>query len=463
MAIAVANASLLCVGYVRLGWRKRALAVGLVTLTLVILLGTAFRTVWFEIVFVVWWFAQVAHGWFLAGGWPRRRPRARVRAGLRPALALALPLLLFVSLLRLDVARINGDVAAAVRDGDCARATKALDRRTWAHYLVDGPGAVRSDSTGPVCSRIEIADGQFDAVLRGDEAALTLGFDGLADVLADAPGHEHMVDAVLDRFLDRLPLRDSCYTVTILDRLRARKPTGDLLDRAGGTVPRLAPAAIVDCGDSLLASQKWEPARTTYQRLLDEYPGDKLAGRATDGARKAGQQIELAHVRELLKTGAQGTPSGYCAGPAPYSGAAPYGGDGPYRTLFIGGSKYLNGLPAEWSTHDIADAVLAVCAGGKGYGDATRSCSYESRPGSDGPFTVTFHKIAISVKVYEVRTARLVSDIRLQVDGVSCPSNIFWGSFSYEESRAPGDMFVRVSDDEIAATVRDALKPVIDP
>ncbi|ONH30903.1 hypothetical protein BL253_11955 [Pseudofrankia asymbiotica] len=463
LAVAIGNASLLCVGYVMLGWRRLAVAVGLVTFVLVILLATAFQTVWFELVFLAWWLAQIAHSWFLAGGWPRRRRRAGGRTPLITALVLALPVLAAVALLRFDVARINADVAGAVRDGDCARATEALDRRSAAHYLADAPGAVSGDATGKVCARLRAIAAQFDDALDGDKGALAQGFTGLSAILADAPDHERLVDGVLSGFLDRLPVHDACDTETILDGLRARKPTGDLLDRASGVVPRLAPAAIVGCGDSLLASSDWEPARTQYQRLLDQYPGDKLAGKATDGIRKATQQVELAHVRELLGTGSGGGQPAYCSNPAPYSGAAPHGGDGPYRTLLRGDNTYVGQLPAEWLTDDVANAVLVVCAGAKEYGDTVRTCSYETHFGVFGSKDVAFKKIAVPIRVYEVQTGRLVSDLRVQVNGPNCPSTISYTSYGYVDTGPPSEMYVDASDADVTAAVRGALAPVIAP
>ncbi|OHV39241.1 hypothetical protein BCD49_12265 [Pseudofrankia sp. EUN1h] len=462
LAVAIGNASLLCVGYVMLGWRRRAVAVGLVTFVLVIVLATAVRTGWFEVVFAAWWLALVVHGWLLAGGWPRRRRRAGGRARLVTALAFALPMLAAVALLRLDVAGINSDLAGAVRDGDCPRATAALDERSAAHYLADPPGAAQGDVTGRACAQIQNADAQFDAALGADDGALTQGFSDLSGVLADMPGHERMVDRVLDGFLDRLPVSDACDTVKILDGLRARKPTGDRLDRAAGVVPRLAPAAIVGCGDSLLAASDWEPARTEYQRLLDQYPGDKLASKATDGIRKAGQQIELAHVRDLLGTGTGGTQPAYCSGPAPYSGAAPYRGGSPNRALVRGDNTYVGKLPPEWFTNDVADAVVVVCAGDKEYGDTVRSCSYES---TFSPFgqSVAFKKIAIPIKVIEVQTGRVVSDLRVQINGASCPASISYTTSGYIDTGPPSQMYVDASDDAIAGGVRAALGPVIAP
>jgi len=471
-AVAIGNASLLSAGYVLLGWRWRAAGVGLVTFVLVLILATAVRTVWFEFVVLGWWLALIVHGWLLAGGWPRRRRRTGNRSRLITALALALPVLVAFALLRFDVARINGDVASAVRDGDCARATAALDDRSPADYLADAPGAVHGRSTGRACAQIATAADQLNLALGGDGDALTKGLGGLRTVLAQEPGHEAMVDRTLDSFLGHLPVPNACDTETILDGLRGQgSAAGDRLARAAGVVPRLAPAAIVGCGDSRMASSDWEQARTEYGRPLERYPGDPLAVRATDGVRKAGQQIELAQVRGLLGGAGSGTGAGgggaqpaYCANPAPYSGAAPGTGGGLHPALLVGDNTYVGKLPAEWWRTDVADAALVVCAGAKEMGDTVRSCSYSS---TFNPFgagqSVAFHKIAIPVKVIEVLTGHVVSDQRVQVNGASCPETVHYTTSTILDTGPPPDMYVDASDDAVVGGVRAALGPVIAP
>ena len=111
LAVAIANASLFSAGYLMLGRKLPALATGLTTVTLVIVLATTERTVWFEVVVLGWWLAVVVHGWSLAR---QQRHRAwRQRLG---ALGLTLPVLLVIALLRWDAARIAQDVADAPAD-----------------------------------------------------------------------------------------------------------------------------------------------------------------------------------------------------------------------------------------------------------------------------------------------------------------------------------------------------------
>ncbi|MGA8115707.1 MAG: hypothetical protein WCA46_18765, partial [Actinocatenispora sp.] len=130
LAVAVGNASLLGVGYLMLGWRRLAAGTGLVTLVLVVLLASAYRTTWFEVVVALWWVALVAHGWHLARG--RTRP-AQVRGPRLVALCATVPVLLVVTLLRVDAARIEQSVTEARAGGDCAQASNALARLWFGH------------------------------------------------------------------------------------------------------------------------------------------------------------------------------------------------------------------------------------------------------------------------------------------------------------------------------------------
>jgi hypothetical protein len=62
LAVAVANASLLGIGYLLLGRRQLAAVAVLITAVLVAMLATVNRTLWFEILVLAWWVAQIAHG-----------------------------------------------------------------------------------------------------------------------------------------------------------------------------------------------------------------------------------------------------------------------------------------------------------------------------------------------------------------------------------------------------------------
>ncbi|ONI90040.1 hypothetical protein ALI22I_14135 [Saccharothrix sp. ALI-22-I] len=446
LAVALANASLLGVGYLML--RRRALAVvtGLVTVVLVILLASVTRSVWFEIVVVLWWAALIVHGWFLAGG---RTRRVAVRGQRLVALGVTVPVLLAVALLRFDAAGIEGTVTEARGSGDCGQASTALDRVWLGHRVVDAPLTARGEKTVQACQRLSVARFELTAGLTGDTDALSGGFDGLGSVLAELPGHEKMVDVVLDGFLSGLPVKDPCRTAEVTDWLRQRPATDNALDRSADVAARTAPAALVGCGDAHMAAEEWEQARTRYQQLLDQYPGQELTAKAQEGVRQATLAIELANVRGLLQ-GSPTTQPAYCANPAQYSGAAPYG-PGTNRALLYGNYHYASKLPAEWRASDAAEAVLVVCAGEAEMGTPVQTCPYENKIFPEFPQDVTFRKIAIPVKVFELRTGQPVADTKIEIGGASCPEVLSYTYYGPTDLGPPGEVHVTASDDDVRA------------
>ncbi|MCI2415909.1 hypothetical protein MOQ72_00600 [Saccharopolyspora sp. K220] len=457
LAIALANASLLGAGYLMLGRRRLAIAAGSVTAVLVAMLAWVVPSVWFEVVVLLWWAAVVVHGWCLAGG---RLTRQRGVATQRLiALAITLPVLLSVGLLRFDAARIERVAAEARRNGDCSQALAVLDRMWVGHRLADAPLTARGDDTVQACEQLGMARGELETARTGDIEALKLGFSRLSTVLAELPGHEKMVENALDGFLDRLPAEDACDTNAIIDWLGQRQASADVLDRAVDVVQRIAPAAIVGCGDDLMAANDWQQARAHYQQLLDQYPGHELAAKAGEGVTRATQAIELANVRGLLQPPSEGEQPAYCANPAPYSGAAPYGVAGPDRAMLFGNDEYTNRLPADWKAADAADAVLVICAGDTEYGAPVETCPYESTFALDGYDDVTFRKTAIPVRVYEVRTGRLVADTRVEIGGASCPEVLEYTTYNYLDVGPPSEVYVAASDPDIGAAFAALITP----
>ncbi|WP_202918682.1 tetratricopeptide repeat protein [Saccharothrix deserti] len=454
LAVALGNASLLGIGYLMLRRRLLAVLTGLITVVLVVLLASVVRSVWFEVVLLVWWVALIAHGWFLAS---RRAQRVAVRRQRLVALVVTVPVLLTVGFLRFDAARIERNVTEARGSGDCAQASAALGEVGLGHRVVDAPLTTRGDKTAEACRRLSVARERLTTSLTGDTDALAEGFNRLAPVLAELPGHEKMVDVVLDGFLAGLPAENPCHTVTVTDWLRQREASDNALDRSADVVPRTAPAALVGCGDALMAAKDWEAARTRYQQLLDQYPGHELAAKAQEGARQATLAIELANVRNLLR-GPSSTQPAYCANPAQYSGAAPYG-KGINRALIYGNDYYTNKFPAEWRAADAADAVLVVCVGKEEMGTPVQTCPYESKIFPEFPRDVTFRKIAIPVKVYELRTGKPVADTKVEIGGASCPEVLHYTSYGPTDLGPPGEVHVTPSDDD----VRGAFVPLISP
>ncbi|WP_018505986.1 tetratricopeptide repeat protein [Parafrankia discariae] len=452
LAVAVANASLFGGGYLMLGRGQLAVVVLLITAELLIIFASVAQTLWFGLVLLAWWVAVIAHGWYLAGGRPSRGRLRPVRSKRQWAVAVAavLPVLLAFGLLRFDVARIERDVAQARRADDCPRVESAVERVSPAHRMVEVAPAAAGEDMVEACALLRTAAGPLDAGLTGDTAALDRGFRQLSTVLTALPGNEGLVGAALDRFLAGLPTEDPCVTVRIATWL-ARQPTGGgELDRARRAVPRIAPGALADCGGRRLAAEDWENARTTYQQLLDQYPDHELAGAARAGVGQADQKLEearirreqaaeLAKLRGLLQRPASGQPA-YCAAPVPFS-AAPAG---PNRALIAGDRQYTARLPAEWMTEDVATATRVLCVGAPELGAAVKTCPYTLGG------NVTFHRVAIPVRGYDLRSGRLLTDTRVEISGTSCPQVIYgFGS----------DRYVTPSDSQVQAAFRPLISP----
>ncbi|GAB1513901.1 hypothetical protein [Actinophytocola sp. KF-1] len=452
-AAAAGNASLLGVGYFLLGRVVLGVTALLGSLLLLVLHLTAWPTLWFSFVVVGWWGLGVVHGYLLARTHPRARPATRQWV---VALAAALPVLLAFGLLRFDAAGIGQDVAAGRADGDCAAALAATDRLWFGNRLADVPLAERADDTVAACDRLRTAGEELDTGLAGDTGALADGFARLDGVLTDLPGHEEMVRSTVRRFVDGLPTDDPCRTTAVTDWLTDEKP-GGVLRAASDVVPGVAPAAIVACADGFMTASDWQRGRTYYQQLLDEYPDHELAAKAQQGVVKATRAIELANVRSLLTTTGDAQPA-YCSTPAPYSGAKPYVPGKPNRSLVYGNAAHTGKIPAGWRAKDAADAVVVICAGETEYGAAVATCPYEADTIA-GYVDVTFRKIAIPLKLFEVRTGKLVAQFTLQINGASCPAVLKYTSYSYVDFGPPSEVYVTASVNDVRAAFRPLLVP----
>ncbi|MFJ9031537.1 tol-pal system YbgF family protein [Streptomyces sp. NPDC102274] len=450
LAVALGNASLLGVGYLILGRRKLAIAAVVVTVVLVSVVVSVARS-WCEVVVLLWWAAVVVHGWFLARGRAERVPARRPRL---IALGVTVPVLLAVGLLRYDAFRIDRGVDEARERGDCAQVLTAQGRAWFGHRMADAPLAARGDEIVEACHRLRTAKAELTTGLTGDTKALKGGFDTLASVLAESGRNEKSVEVVLDGFLGNLPTKDPCRTVTVTDWLRDRKPIHNALDQSADIVTRTAPAALVGCGDDLMAGKDWEKARQHYNQLLTQYPDDERTKKARSGVRKATLTIELANVRELLD-GSTGSPPEYCSAPAKYSGAAPYR-KGTNRALFYGNDEYTDKLPATWRVTDPAKAVLVVCADEEQEGTPVRTCPYESKLALGGTTDVTFHKIEIPVKAYELRTGKLVADRTVRISGSSCPAVLEYTTY-ISDFGPPSDVNVEASKADVGDGFRSLI------
>ncbi|MER7055982.1 hypothetical protein [Streptomyces sp. NPDC000351] len=444
LAVAVGNASLLGAGYLIMGRRGLFWAAAVVTVPLVWLVAAKAET-WCELVLLLWWAVVVAHGWRLA----RRHPAAGPRRGQRVlALALALPVLVTAGGLRFDAHGIADAVEEAREDGDCVAVVTAQERVGPGHRLAAAPVAARGDTVVEACERLDTAAGYLSGGLGGDLGMLKTGFGRLGTVLGE-PGNERTVEATLKHFLGRLPTADGCRTVRIADWLRDRENgPEDLSGPSSATAARIAPEALMECGDTLMTDKEWANARDRYRRLLDEHPGDERAEEAREGIRKAGLAIELDNVRDLVAA-ADGMNTGYCRKPAKYS-QAPAHREGANRALFVGDSEYTDKLPDGWHATDAAKAALVVCVDSAGMGKTVETCQY--RDDDERVRSVTFREVEVRVKAYALRTGKLVTDRKLRISGSSCPYFIsYYGSPPSQRSVTPSD-----------SDVRDAFEPVVE-
>lgn len=455
LAVALGNASLLGVGYLFLGHRLLALFQLAGTLTLaVVVWGHA--EAWCEFAVLGWWLLTSAHGWYLAR---RGDPRTTARGHRLAAAALTLAVLLTAGLLRWDAAGIQDEVTSARERGDCDAVLAAQDGVGFWQRLADAPGAERGDGVVEVCRRLLGARDELNRGLAGDIDTLKLasGFTTLSEVLEE-PGYTRPVAVTLDAFLRRLPLADACRTVEVTDWLWVREPRHDVLDRVAGTVRRTAPKALVECADTLHGDQDWDHARDHYQQLLDRYPTNPLADRAREGAHRATLAGELATVRDRLSDAYGGQPA-YCSNPAKYS-AAPAARKGAVnRALFYGNDEYTDQLPKGWRASEASKAALIVCAGDTAAtdsGTAVATCPYYSEESPQLTGDVTFRKIAVPVKVYALRTGKVVAERTVEISGTSCPPRIEYEYYDTDLG-PPADKLVT----ESPADVRTAFEPLV--
>ncbi|WP_228922101.1 tol-pal system YbgF family protein [Streptomyces sp. DH7] len=449
VAAAIGNASLLGIGYLLLGHRRLA-AVAVLGTAMLLHLAASTAATWCELLLLLWWAAGVAHGWFLT----RRREHVVRRVQRYGALVVTVAVVLTAVLLRVGAHGIENRVDEAREAGDCEEAVAAQGEVRSGHRVVGATLVEPGDAVVEACRRLErAASALYDAGQAGDIEELERGFGVLARVLTE-PGHERTVRTTLDAFLDTLPAEDACDTAETAGWLRDREPTGDVLDRSADAATRTEPAALAGCGDALMGEEKWKQARAHYQRLLDAYPDEPLAGKARSGVKKAALAIELDEVRTLIEA-TYSAGSGYCDKPAKYSAAPPYR-KGTNRALFLGETDYTGKLPGDWRTDDPVKAALVVCADTAENGTAVESCSYENNRFKHFPHRVTFHKVKVPLKVYELRTGKRVDPRSVQIGGKSCPAVLryeYYGPYDV----GPGDQFVSTTK----SGIRDAFRPVV--
>ncbi|MFF0267408.1 tol-pal system YbgF family protein [Kribbella sp. NPDC004536] len=452
LAVALGNASLLGLGYFLIRrWLFGAL--GLIGTAVLVVLLCSQREPGYEFALIAWGLLQVVHGWFLASRQPLRAANLTKRL-----VALGVTLLVFagVAFERYDAHRIDQEAVASRDAGSCDGVRDARAKYNLGHRIGDAPRTTRVETDVAACDRIDVASDRLrTAKASADVAGMQGGFNVLASVLAQ-PNQEHTVKTALDEFLNGLPVKDPCQTLAISDWLRARTKANNILDQANAAVPRIEPNALLGCGDAQAAAKDWPNARNIYAQLVTRYPHSKQADRARAGMKKADHEIlqakiraELARVRGLVASGK------YCETPAKFS-LAPRLRPGVNRAVFTGADDYVSKLPSQWKGTTADNAALVICAGEDSQGPAVRTCQYEGIKGYVGVRSVTFHKIAVPVNVYELRTGRLIKKTTVQISGSACPATISFTTYYGVGSPDP-DMDVTPT----TATIQEAFRPLV--
>ncbi|WP_371403049.1 hypothetical protein OHA10_34795 [Kribbella sp. NBC_00662] len=453
LAVALGNASFLGLGYFLI--RRVLLGVlGLVGTAILVVLLCSQRKTGYEFALLGWGVLQIVHGWFLA-----RRERLQAASLTKRLVAggVAIVVLGGVAFERYDAQRIDKQAVAAREAGDCGGVRAAQAKYGPGHRIGDAPRTVRVEGDVAACDRIDVsADTLTTATALIDVPRMKTGFDQLSAVAAD-PNQQQTVGRAVDQFVARFPLKDSCASLEVTNWLRTRKPVGNVLDRPNALVPKIEPNALLGCADAQAAKSDWVNARSMYQLLVSRYPRAKQAVRARSGVQNANYQIlqakvraELARVRNLVSSG------GYCSTPRKYSPAPRLRG-GVNRAVFSGASEYTSKLPSQWKGTTADNSALVVCAGEETQGTAVRTCRYTPFIGSGGSDTwVTFYKIQVPVRVYELRTGRLIRTSKLQISGSVCPATITYTTYN-------GVGFPDTEQDvkPTAATIRAAFQPLV--
>ncbi|TDD60384.1 hypothetical protein E1263_11455 [Kribbella antibiotica] len=363
--------------------------------------------------------------------------------------ALVLALVVAAGIVRYDAGRIDSVVVGAREAGDCTTVQLAAAQFDSLHRIVAAGKAKRAKEDVAACDRLDGADAEFKAALWSTTGQAKGALGVLDQVLAD-PRQRGTTTAVLDDFLANLRVTDSCSAVVLADQLQARKVSPVLQERIRSALVEIEPAALRACAAERMKDSAWDEAHNLYRRAVDRYPDDLRAGEARAGAVKANQQQELENVQELIDD-----PESYCDSPARYSAAPPYR-RGLNRAVVLGSSieNYAARLPKQWRTNDAAAATTVTCAE-VAMGKAVRTCPYLPKLGFESIY-VTFHKMVLSLKVYELRTGKRVVNKKILVDGLACPNTLHYQSSTGFSDPDPAQ-FVVVPDKNLRAAFQPSI------
>lgn len=407
---ALGNAVLPGLGYA-FAWRWWAATAALAGALLLFVLLLRTGLLGYQVLLVLWWGMGIVHGALLRDA-PARRPERKSRhvtLGL-----MALTVLILASSLRHQGATVAADVEAARSEGDCVAVRTAQGSLAFFVRAANAPLAAESEQTVEACDRLDEATELLAQGLKGDTAAAK---DGFAALDAARPGDGALARSALDSFLRSLDSQKPCVLAAATGWLRDHDKKSALRDRASDVAGRKAPAALSACGDARMESREWAKAKKSFQKLIADHPSSPLTDHARKETTRAKHETQLETVERKLES------STYCKDPTPYGAAKAYG-KGSNQALFTAGEdeEYIKDLPDKWRTSFPGDATMVVCTHKPSEGDAVATCPYVAEDDASLTFNVRWTKVKIGVKVYELRTGKLVADRSVQISGKSCPA-----------------------------------------
>ncbi|WP_026929812.1 hypothetical protein [Glycomyces tenuis] len=437
VAAVAGNATMLGIGYMFM--RRPILAALALVGTGFLLWSAAVQTenpLW-RTLLPAWGLAMVLHAW-----WLTRRTRVERLVDLvepdparRPrffAVTAASLVLLTVAWFRFDAWWIAHDAATAHAEGDCDRATTALESLDAVHRVAFGPITLRGEEETEACELLLTAldeapadgadtieeymahpgalwDGAgpqraeflFDAAMAAEEPNLSTveeAFAQLSTTLERLPGRSETVRSTVERFMAGLAEAPPCEGHKVDDWLSDQTWDEPELTEPVAAASGQVPVRMLGCAQDRTASGDDAGAGVLYREFLAEYPEHELAGEAADG---------------VLDSGA------YCGDPVAYQGAPEYGGEGPHPMRMFGWTAEGRDFPDSWLAETADETALVVCVEAE-LGEFQESCRYAS---PSQTFWAVFYAHKFDIKAYEFRTGGLVADYTREI-GDPCPNRL---------------------------------------
>ncbi len=437
--VAVAcNATMLGIGYMLM--RRPILAALALTGTGFLLWSAAVQTenpLW-RVLLPVWGLAMILHAWWLA-----RRTRTErlvdlaepdpARRSLIFGITTASLVLLTVAWFRLDAWWIVHDAETAQAEGDCERATSALEGLDAVHRVAFGPITLRGEEELEACDLLLTAldEAPAEAVgaledymdhpgalwdgagpkraefllataMAADDPELPTvedAFGQLSATLEQHPGQSETVRATVEGFMADLTGLSPCKGYKVDFWLASQSWDEPELTEPVAAASDQVPVRMLGCAQDRTATGDTVGAGILFREFLTGYPDHELAGEAATG---------------ILDSGA------YCDNPVAYRNAPEYGGAAPHPMRLLGASPEGRDFPASWLAATADDTALVVCAESE-VGEFQESCQYRSPSG--GTFWGVFYAHKFTIKAYEFKTGKLVEDYTREI-GNPCPNEL---------------------------------------